>query len=195
MVGGSSGPGKFRPMPAWGHSSGILDLGSADVWGDIPALLVAEAQQCVNRYGWAFDERREDILREVFTEDAVWEASVMDETPVGPFEGRDAVIGWLSRFWGVQKDQRRHAFTNFIVDKHTDDQMTAYCYLQLLGSTRASSRFEVAGFSRAQLVRVGPRWAISRYTAGFDAPFWPMPIEEMTPELRELFGIGEGAGG
>jgi hypothetical protein len=189
MVGASAGPGKFRPVPAWAHSSRIVDLGPADVWGAIPALLVAEAQQCVNRYGWAFDERRENVLREVFTEDAVWEASVMDETPVGPFVGQDAIVTWLSRFWTIQKDQRRHVFTNFIVDKNADDRMTAYCYLQLLGSTRASSRFEVAGFSRCELVRVGPRWAISRYTAGFDAPFWPMPTDEMTPELRVLFGI------
>ena len=191
MVGGSRPPGKFRPVPAWGSSVGILDLGSAAVWGEIPALLVAEAQQCVNRYGWAFDDRRVDILRELFTEDAVWDASVMDETPVGPFVGREAIIEWLSRFWDVQKDQRRHSFSNFIVDRYDGETMTAFCYLQLLGSTRAASRFEVAGFSRAELVRVGPRWAIRRYTAGFDAPFWPMPFDEMTPELRVLFGVGE----
>lgn len=189
MVGASTGPGKFRPVPAWAHVTGILDLAPAEVWGRIPALLVAEAQQAINRYGWAFDERREDVLRGIFTEDAVWEASVMNETPVGPFEGRDAVLGWLSRFWTVQRDQRRHAFSNFIVEDFDGDEMTALCYLQLFGSTRAASRFEVAGFSRVRLVRAGPRWAIARYTAGFDAPFWPMPVEEMTPDLRVLFGI------
>lgn len=189
MVGASTGAGKFRPVPAWAHAAGIVELGPAEAWAGIPASLVAEAQQAINRYGWAFDERRGDVLREVFTDDAVWEASVMNETPVGPFEGRDAVLEWLSRFWTVQRDQRRHAFSNFIVEEFDGDEMTAYCYLQLFGSTRAESRFEVAGFSRVRLVRRGSRWAIARYTAGFDAPFWPMPVDEMTPELRILFGI------
>jgi len=33
------------------------------------------------------------------------------------------------------------------------------------------------------------RWQIAHLLGGFDAPFWKMPIEEMSSELKELFGI------
>jgi hypothetical protein len=166
-------------------------MASADVWGAVDAVLLPQVQQVVNRYSWTFDDRREDALRELFTEDAVWEASVMAETTVGPFVGRDAIMAWLTRFWRYQRDQRRHVFTNFVVDEFDGTDLIAYCYLQLFGSRKAASGFEVAGFARFVLTRVGSRWSIKRFSAGFDAPFWSMPVEEMTDELRELFGIGE----
>jgi hypothetical protein len=82
-------------------------------------------------------------------------------------------------------------FTNFVVDEFDGTDLVAYCYLQLLGTRKAASGFEVAGFARFVLTRMNDRWAIKRFSAGYDAPFWSMPVEEMTDELRELFGIGE----
>jgi ketosteroid isomerase-like protein len=184
-----SDAGARRPIPGWGHATGAIAMRPAAVWGAVPAELLPEVQQCVNRYSWAFDERREDALRECFTEDAVWEASAMGETAVGPFTGRDAVLGWLTRFWPRQRDQRRHVFTNWVVDEADGDEVTAYCYLQLFGSSGGESRFETAGFARFVLRREGARLAIRRFTAGFDSPFWSMPVEDMGPALRELFGI------
>ena len=178
-----------HPLPGWGHARGVIAMQPASVWGAVPASLLPEVQQCVNRYSWSFDDRREDALAECFTDDAVWEASVMDEVQLGPFEGRERVMEWLTRFWRYQRDQRRHVFTNFVVDEFDGDQLTAYCYLQLFGSRHSASQFETAGFVRFVLRRVGERWAIQRFSAGFDAPFWGMPVEEMSPQLIELFGI------
>ncbi|MCU1530165.1 MAG: hypothetical protein JWP75_3928 [Frondihabitans sp.] len=161
----------------------------ASVWSVVPPALLPEVQQCVNRYSWAYDDRRPDALAECFTEDAVWEASIMDEFQVGPFVGRDRVMEWLTRFWPYQRDQRRHVFTNFVVDEFDGDLITAYCYLQLFGSRHSESAFETAGFVRFQLARAGEHWAIRRFSAGFDSPFWAMPVADMTPELIELFGI------
>jgi hypothetical protein len=178
-----------HPEPGWGHARGVIAMQPSSVWGAVPAALLPEVQQCVNRYSWAYDDRRTDALAECFTDDAVWEASIMDEFQVGPFVGRDRVMEWLTRFWRYQRDQRRHVFTNFVVDDYDGELITAYCYLQLFGSRHSESAFETAGFVRFELARAGERWAIRRFSAGFDSPFWAMPVADMTPELIELFGI------
>ncbi len=147
----------------------------------------------VHRYSWGVDEHRRDVIESIFTPDAVWEGSVMDEVRVGPFVGRDAVLGWITRFWDVQKDQRRHVFSNLIVESVRGDEVIAYAIMQIFGATRAVSSYETSAFCRIVLRRAAePGLAIERFSVGFDSPFWaPHRVEEMEPSLRELFGIDE----
>lgn len=179
---------KLEPVPGWGHGSGVLKLTTSEqrhfTFDDRSALL-----ETLHRYCWGFDERQLELLTDVFSEDAQWEALVMGETQVGPFVGRQAVLDWLSNFWKYQKDQRRHMIMNFIVEELNDSSATAACYLLLGGSTRAQSHVEIMGFYRLQYTKVAGNWQISRLFGGFDAPFWKMAIADMTPELKSLFGI------
>lgn len=181
----------LRPRPAWGAETGRIVLG-AD-WRRIPPEVLAEVQQVIHRYSWGVDERRLDVIDSVFTDDAVWEGSVMDEVRVGPFEGRAAVRDWVTRFWAVQKDQRRHVFSNLIVESIEGESVVAYAVLQMFGATRAASTYETSAFCRLALRRVPEGGlAITRFSAGFDSPFWsPHRVDEMEPWLRELFGIDE----
>jgi hypothetical protein len=183
---------KLEPVPAWGHGTGTIRLtlsGEREfAFDDRQAL-----QECLFRYCWGFDERRLDLLDEVFATPSTWEALVMGEIQVGPFVGKEGVLEWLSRFWKYQKDQRRHMIVNFMVEELTADSARAVAYLILAGSTRAKSQVEITGFYQVRYVRTDGRWQISHLLGGFDAPFWKMPIEEMTPELRQLFGINDGS--
>lgn len=188
-----------QPRPGWGHATGFIALQPASTWRQVSASLLPEAQQVINRYSWAFDERRVDALLELFTPDAVWDASVMGEVQIGPFVGRERILEWLTAFWPKQRDQRRHVFTNYIVDEFDGTSLSVYCYLQLFGSRHAASQFETAGFARFTLKRLSAElepvnqaangWAITHFTAGYDSPFWSMPLSDMTQELRDLFGI------
>lgn len=146
-------------------------------------------QEVIHRYCWAFDERRADLLAECFTTDAVWQASVMAETRVGPFVGHAAVQEWLGRFWDHQRDQRRHLILNFIVEDLQGDEATALAYLLLMGSSNAESRMETVGLYRLRYRREDVRWRISELAAGFDSPFWTMDVADMSPRVRQLFGI------
>ena len=146
-------------------------------------------QEVIHRYCWAFDERRGDLLRECFTEDGTWEASVMGETRVGPFLGQDQVQEWLSRFWDHQRDQRRHLILNFLVEDLSEDRATALAYLLLMGSSDAASRMETVGFYRLDFRNDEGTWRIASLAAGFDSPFWTMDVSEMSPRVRQLFGI------
>src|SRR5690606_23313253 len=92
---------------------------------------------------------------DVFTADATWEGMVMGGQRVGPFVGRANILEWLTRFWRFQKDQRRHVYTNFVIDGDDGQVVTAACYMLLYGSRDATSGFETAGFLRTELVRTG----------------------------------------
>lgn len=116
----------------------------------------------------------------------------MGETRVGPLVGKAQVLDWFTRFWPVQKDQRRHVLTNLVVEPAGDgaEAVTAYCLMQVYGATRAASAFETSAFCRFELRRDGARLAIARFTVGFDSPFWaPHEVETMDDWLCELFGI------
>jgi hypothetical protein len=136
----------------------------------IDRLLVAER---IARYGWAYDERDREGLGDCFTEDGVWEGQIMGTDPVGPFEGRAAIVEFLTGFWDEQDDQRRHVFTNVVVDEVGPHTATAHAYLILLGSSDAAMRPLTAGPYRLHLAR-DPHddvWRMTRLAAGFDAPY------------------------
>lgn len=146
-------------------------------------------QEVIHRYCWAFDERRADLLRECFTEDGRWQASVMGETRVGPFVGQAQVQEWLARFWEHQRDQRRHLILNFIVEHLSADRATALAYLLLMGSSDAASRMETVGFYQLDFRLDAGSWRIQTLQAGFDSPFWTVEVSDMSPRVRALFGI------
>ena len=179
----------LHPVPGWGGKLGLTSLSGPDSWSKIPGATIAEIQQCINRYCWGFDDRRLDILSDCFLEGGIWEASVMGEVKIGPFLGRPQVLEWLARFWNHQQDQRRHVFTNLIVDEVNGNTAVAYSYLLLLGSSSSMTQLESVGFYRFSLERRDDRWFIAELLAGFDSPFWKIPVSEMSPRVRDLFGI------
>jgi hypothetical protein len=126
----------------------------------------------VHRYGWGYDERDPGQLADCFTADGVWEGSIMGADQVGPFVGRDAVVAFLAGFWDVQTDQRRHIFTNVVVDDLTGTTATAHAYLLLTASSDATMTPVTNGPYRLEMRKEeGGVWRIARLTAGFDAPF------------------------
>jgi hypothetical protein len=164
----------LKPAPAWARDTGHTAVrplaAGTDAGSAIDRLLVAER---VARYGWAFDERDRDGLADCFIADGVWEGEIMGGEHVGPFEGREAIVSFLTGFWSEQDDQRRHVFTNVIVDEQGSDTATAHAYLVLLGSSDASMTPLTAGPYRLELVRdpADGVWRLARLLAGFDAPY------------------------
>jgi hypothetical protein len=68
-----------HPQPAWAARSGHVQLSPAGAV--IPAqaadrLAIAE---CIHRYGWGYDERNRDALGDCFTDDGIWEGSVITD--------------------------------------------------------------------------------------------------------------------
>lgn len=181
-----------KSISAWAHRVGMLDLGSS----------VAASERCdasdraaicerIVRYGWAYDERRIEHLGDCFTDDAIWEGNVLGQVPIGPFEGREAIIDWLSKFWPHQKDQRRHMILNTIVEMQNDETAETLSYLLLMASKGDAISMESMGFYRVAYRRDGPAWRIARLTAGFDKPFWPGQLDTMSEKGRVRHGVFE----
>lgn len=180
------------PLPAWGHGSSMLSLRDAVPLADAAAtadrLLFMER---INRYCWAYDERQIERLADCFTEDGVWEGNVLGRIAIGPFEGRPKIRKWLSEFWPYQHDQRRHMILNTVVEEQDHDAAVTLSYLLLLSSDSRNVSIETSGFYRVAYRRVGGDWLIERLTAGFDAPFWPGDIDQMSPRGRARHGVSE----
>jgi hypothetical protein len=159
------------PEPGWAAQAGhatVKPLGVTDPAGSADRVMIAER---IHRYGWGYDERDDSLLADCFTADCVWEGSIMGGDAVGPFEGRDAVIAFLAEFWTTQHDQRRHMFTNVVVDDLGGSSAVAHAYLLLTASSGGTMTPITTGPYRLTMRKEDGVWRIARLTAGFDAPF------------------------
>ncbi|MGH3732025.1 MAG: nuclear transport factor 2 family protein [Acidimicrobiales bacterium] len=157
------------PKPGWatrvGHSV-LRALGLSASGSDRE-----EIRECIYRYGWGFDERDVERLRDCFTSDAVWIGNIMGIDTVGPYAGRDEIMAFLSDFWTVQTDQRRHFFTNIIFDDVAATRASAQAYFLLTAASSATMTPMTTGPYRFEMMKHDGAWRIQRLLAGFDAPF------------------------
>jgi len=161
-----------NPVPAWGAGNGFVDLRAPIV--SLSAEELADRQlilETINRYGWAYDERREDVLVDCFTEDGVFDGSVAGGFDVGPHEGRDEVVRWLKGFWDTQVDQRRHCVMNVVIDDLTDDGANVLAYMLLMGAENGVARLITTGFYRIRMAKQDGTWRIAHIFGGFDTGF------------------------
>ena len=161
-----------RFEPGWATTAGHMQVrplvGDSDPRRIADRVMIAET---IHRYGWAYDERDHDLIGDTFTEDAVWEGNVMGAEPVGPFVGREAIVAFLAEFWAVQKDQRRHIFTNVIVDDLTADGAVAHAYLLLTSASDATMAPVTNGPYRLIMRKEGAIWRMAHLIGAFDAPW------------------------
>lgn len=163
--------GQLQPEPGWGRTTGQVRVGRlshGDAGGALDRLEIAER---IYRYGWGYDERDRELLGDCFTDDGVWEGSIMGQQPLGPFTGRDEIVAWLTTFWDEQTDQRRHRFSNLIVQDLTETSATAHAYLLLTAATNGTVTPVTTGPYRFELARQDDSWRIARLIANFDVPF------------------------
>jgi hypothetical protein len=163
----------LRPTPGWARSCGHVHLQPPRATDRTdPAtdrLLIAER---IARYGWSYDERDREALAECFTEDGVWEGLLMGRDRVGPVAGHEAIADFLGEFWQEQSDQRRHVFTNVVVDGLAPENASAHAYLVLTAASGGAMTPVTTGPYRFEIAREADGvWRIARLSAGFDAPF------------------------
>lgn len=174
-------------LPGWAHASGTITLGHGAQ--DANAQARQMVIERVARYCWAYDERRADMLADCFTNDATWRGTVLNKVPIGPLRTRQGIIDWLTDFWPHQHDQRRHMVLNNIVENLDEKHAVTLSYLLLMSSDGKTSKIECTGFYRCALSCEGGIWRISDMLAGFDAPFWPGALEQMSTKGRQRHGV------
>lgn len=163
---------KQKPAPGWSRLLGLSTVGAGSASSGDPAGDRVLIMDRIYRYAWGFDERNVDGLGECFTEDGIWEGWVMGIEHVGPFTGRDAIKGFMSEFWPNQRDQRRHVFTNVIIDDYTGTTAQAHAYLLLMSSMDSATLPVTVGPYRFDVVKDHDDvWRLSHLRGGWDSPF------------------------
>ncbi|MGA5504976.1 nuclear transport factor 2 family protein [Streptomyces umbrinus] len=180
----------LQPRPAWATADGHITVNGPDtasaVSGDAapgadqePGRLSQQhsldrtlAVETVYRFAFSFGERDRQVLTDCFTHDVVFESNIGGNLPVGPFEGRQDLVDWLTGYWPRQTDQRRHFVTNTLVDDLTDESATVTTMLTLAGSENGAMRLITAGFYRCELRKEEDgAWRIAHFCAGYDASY------------------------
>ncbi|MCK9503752.1 MAG: nuclear transport factor 2 family protein [Porticoccaceae bacterium] len=183
--------------PGWGHKSGFLSLGSGAPIDSGDNLAIADRfliTERVARYCWAYDERQSQHLEDCFTPNAIWEGTVTGDVQIGPFVGRDTIIDWLTEFWPYQHDQRRHMVLNTVVEKQAKDSAQTLSYLLLMSADSNRVQLETTGFYHLSLAKMDSEWRISHFRAGFDYPFWPGKLSQLSEKGKKRHGIsGQGS--
>jgi len=186
--------GETVPIPAWAHRIGLLSLCEPPTAGKRDEALDRQLiQERIARYCWAFDERQATLLGNCFTENAIWEGTVLGRIPIGPFNGRDTILQWLTEFWPYQHDQRRHMLLNTVVEGLSSTRAVTLSYLLLMSADGKAASIEATGFYRTAYRLENGMWQISCLTAGFDKPFWPGDLERMSSAGRSRHGIAPGS--
>lgn len=168
----TAGPVTESPSPGWGAALGFLRFG-----GETPrvrgpdALAIQQITERVYRYGWSFDERRADLLRTCFTENASWSGNIAGVDEVEAVHGRDTIVTWLSGFWDRQTDQRRHHMMSVSVTMKDDDHAHACSSLLLTSVSGSSLAIVLTSFYRFDLEQSHDAWRISNLFEGCDVPF------------------------
>jgi SnoaL-like domain len=123
-------------------------------------------------YAWANDAKDEGILRRIFAEDSRFSLEIAGvEEPIGPFEGRDAIVEFIYPTVKAQTDQRRHAIVNtrFLEDEADSAKVRAYLLLNVIDG--GALDVKSAGVYDVDFARDGDAWVITSMHLALDAPF------------------------
>ena len=117
------------PRQAWAHKDGRANLlpagANRSARNAMDYLLIQEA---LSRYGVAHDEARIDILATLFTADAIVEVAKGSGTAFQVVKGHSAVIANFASVISQQKDQRRHCFSNILIETLTSNTASILAY-------------------------------------------------------------------
>jgi 3-phenylpropionate/cinnamic acid dioxygenase small subunit len=120
-------------------------------------------------YATAVDTRDWELIKTVFTEDAVLDYSVFG----GPRGSVEEAVGWISKAL-ARVTMTQHLITNVLIQLGSDTAEVSSAVLNPLGSDTSVAL--VGGYYRDKLERTADGWRIAERTAEFawsDRPLKP----------------------
>lgn len=162
------------PRQAWATKDKAVNIGpnAPPVCDALDMLMI---QQCFARYGMGHDEGLGDVLATLFTPDAVVEVADGHGAPFQVVRGREAVVANFANSFRQQGDQRRHCFTNIIVEEASANKARVLAYALVSVAARGSLILGAAVIYTADLRKEGGIWRFSRLFIGMDAYTTPKP--------------------
>ncbi len=123
-------------------------------------------------YAWGNDAKDEATLHAVFADDARFVLTIAGvEEPVGPFQGREAIVDFIYPTIKAQTDQRRHVIPNVRFLDETEDTAKVRAYLILNVIDNGALDVKSAGVYLVDFARHGEDWKITAMDLALDLPF------------------------
>lgn len=120
-----------------------------------------------SRYAAANDWPNQKQLESCFTEDAVFTLHIAGADTIGPFEGREAIMGFIMPTLNNQTDTRKHVITNL----ELRDGGGVNAYLSLIVTDDGETALKSAGLYETEIAdgESGPRFRVM--TLSLDSGF------------------------
>jgi SnoaL-like protein len=127
--------------------------------------------ELLGRAALGYDERLTDMLRDCFTPSATFSMRIAGGDPVGPFEGREAIMELMTSSMASQSDVRRHVISNIVFSETDQDTIEVLSNLTLLATENSSTRLLSAGLYRDKVTRVDGTWQIQHRHLDLDSAY------------------------
>jgi hypothetical protein len=157
------------PAQAWAHQSGVVRLkanGPPLANQDLRDRLLI--QETFARWGIAYDEARLDVVRTLFTPDAVFEVTLGSAEPIARAVGLDEIVLNVGNSLRQQADQRRHALSNLVIDELSKTRATAIAYGIVTIAADGLKLGATVIYSADLRKEADGVWRFSRFVIGMD---------------------------
>jgi 3-phenylpropionate/cinnamic acid dioxygenase small subunit len=127
--------------------------------------------ELLGRAAHGYDERLLDMLQACFVEEASMTIQVSGQEPVGPFNGRDAIMQLFHGSMATQTDTRRHVISNLFFHEEGDTRARLSSNLTLIATENGVSRLLSAGVYTDTVVKREREWRIVNRHLDLDSAF------------------------
>lgn len=127
--------------------------------------------ELLGRAAYGLDEHDLGRIEACFAPEAVMMINIAGLDPVGPFEGRGAIMQLMKDSITAQTDKRRHVITNIFFEAEADDEATVFSNLTLFGTENGENRLITTGLYRDKIARIDGEWLIASRTIDLDMPY------------------------
>jgi ketosteroid isomerase-like protein len=136
------------------------------------AAALTAISETINRYAYAVDEQKHDMLMDTFTPDAVLVAEGRLGQPVPQMHGAKEIVDFILNGRKAQNDVRRHFVTNFWAEKIDGDMAIVHSYHLIVVTKDGKSETRATGTYRDEMVRGSDGvWRTKVKTVKLDAPY------------------------
>lgn len=127
--------------------------------------------ELLSRAAYGYDERDTGMLADCFAEQASMSIRIAGGDLIGPFEGRDAIMGLMTGSMAEQNDVRRHVISNVFFVSESAERAEVVSTLTLLATEGGAIQLVSAGIYRDRVVREGSRWRIGERHLDLDRAY------------------------
>ena len=127
--------------------------------------------EMLSRAAYAYDESDLALLERCFAPEAAFTMRIAQGDLVGPFVGREAIMGLFRDSMAEQVDVRRHVISNLFFETDDAGQPLAISNLSLLATEDGAIQLLSAGIYRDTLVQSGGDWQILQRHIDLDKPY------------------------